>query len=388
MKTTALFSNNLCFNTFFLKKGRNIKSYLNSFYPYSIFLIFCLALPFMQVVYAKGDHIKLSENHPDSYTVVKGDTLWDISGTFLQHPWQWPEIWEVNPQIKNPHLIYPGDLLVLTYVDGQPRIRRVGNGPRSTYKLSPTKRIQELNLAIPTIKLEKIAPFLTGNRIVRKNELNKAPYIVGTSEDHLIAAAGYEVYVNNLPLENNDYRFGIYYTGKSYNNPDNLKEILGYEAIYQGEADLIRKGSPATLRITKSKAEILNGSRLLVLNDEEFNSNFMPKAAQTKKIGRILGSLTSGLQSGVNNVSATDVVLINFGYRDGIEVGDVLNVYRKGKVIADPVNKSNKVRLPNEFAGNMLVFKTFKKISYAIIMDANQVIKVGDLAVSPYMVQQ
>jgi LysM domain len=384
MKTTALFSNTLCLNT----KQDNIKSYLKSFYPYSIFLILCLTLNSMQIVYAKGDHIKLAANYPDLYTVVKGDTLWDISGKFLQHPWQWPEIWEINPQIKNPHLIYPGDELALTFVDGQPRIRRVSNGLRPTYKLSPSKRIKELNLAIPTIELEKIAPFLTGNRIVRKNELKKAPYIVGTSEDHLIAATGYEVYVKNLPLENKSYRFGIYYMGKSYTNPDNPKEILGYEAIYQGEGDLIRKGSPATLRITKAKAEILNGSRLLVLNDEQFNSNFMPKAAQTKKIGRILGSLTSGLQSGVNNVSATDVVLINFGYRDGIEVGDVLNVYRKGKVIADPVMKSTKIRLPNEFAGNMLIFKTFKKISYAIVMDANQVIKIGDLAVSPYMVQQ
>ncbi len=347
-----------------------------------------MLLCMMQWVNAAGDHIKLKANHPDSYTVVKGDTLWDISGKFLQQPWQWPEIWEVNPQIKNPHLIYPGDHLVFSFINGQPRIRRISNGQRPTYKLSPTKRITEINLAIPTIKLEKIAPFLTGNRIVGKTDLQKAPYVVGTSEDHLIAAAGQEVYVSRLPIESKDYRFGFYYQGKRYVNPQNRKETLGYEAIYLGEGDLIRKGNPATIRITKSKAEIINGSRLLSLNDDDFNSNFLPKAAQTKKVGRILGSLASGIQAGVNNVAAADVVLIDFGHKDGTEVGDVFNIYRKGNVIVDPVVKSKKVVLPNEFAGNMLVFKTFKKISYAVIMDANQVIKNGDLVVSPYMVQQ
>ncbi len=381
MKTTAIFSNTRIYNS---------KRYMNNFIRIRscFFVLLFFSFGAIKAVYAKGDHIKLASNHPDSYTVVKGDTLWDISGKFLHYPWQWPEIWEINPQIKNPHLIYPGDELVLTYVEGQPRIRRVGSGPRPTYKLSPTKRIEELNLAIPTIELEKITPFLTGNTIVRKNNLNKAPYIVGTSEDHLIAASGYEVYANNIPIEDNNFRFGIYYMGKSYINPDKPREILGYEAIYLGEAELIRKGSPATLRVTKSRAEIINGSRLLALNDTEINSNFIPKAAQTKRIGRILGSLTSGLQAAVNNISATDVVLINFGDRDGIEVGDVFNVFRKGNIVSDPLVKTSKVKLPDEFAGNMLVFKTFKKISYAIIMDANQIIKVGDLAVSPYMVQE
>lgn len=359
--------------------------YSNKLFRYTFTLILLFLLNMIQMAYAKGDRIKLAANHPDTHIVVKGDTLWDISAKFLQHPWQWPEIWEINQQIKNPHLIYPGDKLVLSYINGQPRIRRIRNAQRPTFKLSPRKRIEELNLAIPTINLEKISPFLTGNRIVRKNDLRRAPYIVGTSEDHLVAATGYEVYVQNLPVDDKSYRFGIYHKGKSYSNPDNPREKLGYEAIYLGEGDLIRKGSPATIRITKAKAEIINGSRLLSLNDEEFNSNFLPKAAQTKKIGRILGSLTSGLQSGVSNVSATDVVLINYGPKDGVEVGDVFNIFRKGNIIVDPLNKKSKIKLPNEFAGNMLVFKMFKKISYALIMDANQVIKVGDLVVSPYL---
>jgi hypothetical protein len=352
----------------------------------SLFLSFFISLNTSSNT--KGDHIKLVPNHPDLYTVVKGDTLWDISGKFLQFPWQWPEIWEVNPQIKNPHWIYPGDQLAFSYIDGQPRIRRIGNGQRPTFKLSPTKRIEQLNLAIPTIQLEKIAPFLTGNRILSKRTLDRAPYVVGTSEEHLIAAAGHEVYVQNLPMDNNDFRFGFYYPGKRYVDPHNSRITLGYEGIYLGKGELIRKGQPATLAITQSKAEIINGARVIALNKEEFNSNFMPKAAQTKKVGRIVGSLNSGIQAGVNNVAASDVVLVSFGKRDKIEVGDVLNIYRKGDVIQDPVAKTKKIRLPNEFAGNMLIFKVFKKISYALVMDANQVIKIGDLAVSPYMIQK
>lgn len=378
MKTNALFA-----NTLFSK----MTAYLNNSVRYSLVVSVLFMLTITQIAYAKGDYIKLTANYPDMYTVVKGDTLWDISGKFLQYPWQWPEIWEINQQIKNPHLIFPGDKLVFSFVNGQPRVRRVGNGPRPTFKLSPSKRIEELNLAIPTIKLEKIAPFLTGNRIVRNKELKKAPYVVGTSEDHLIAATDYEIYVKDLPVEDKNYRFGIYQRGKAYFNPENPREKLGYEAIYLGEADLIKKGAPATLKITKAKAEIINGSRLLPLNDDEFNSNFLPKAAQTKKIGQIIGSLTSGIQSGVNNISVTDVVLINYGLKEGIDVGDVFNIYRKGHVISDPLNKKSKIKLPNEFAGNMLVFKIFKKISYAIIMDAKQVIKVGDLVVSPYLNQ-
>ncbi len=356
---------------------------LNQIITLSLLLLFC-----SQTLYAKGDKIKLSPNHPDIYTVVKGDTLWDISGMFLQNPWQWPEIWEINTQIKNPHLIYPGDELVLTYIDGQPRIRRNGNGPRPTYKLSPKKRIERLNLAIPTIALDKISPFLTGNRIVNKRLLKNSPYVVGTSENHLIAAAGYEVYVNNLAIEDDNYLFGFYYQGKRYTSPNNKNQTLGYEAIYLGKGELIRKGQPATLKVISSKAEIINGTRLLSLEKEEFNSNFMPKAARTNKIGQIVGSLASGIQGGVSNVAASDVVLVSFGKIDGIEVGDVLNIYRKGFTIKNPVVKNTKVKLPNEFAGNMLVFKVFKRISYAIIMDANQVMKIGDLAVSPYMVQK
>ncbi len=329
--------------------------------------------------------IVLKEDHPQQYVVVKGDTLWDIAGRFLQYPWQWPDIWEINPQIKNPHLIYPGDELYLVYVDGQPRIRRKGG--RQTFKLSPNKRIEPLNLAIPTIPLEKIAPFFSGNIIVEEGVLERSPYIVGTAEEHLIAAQGYEVYVKNMPEKPQSIYYGIYHKGRIYYDPK-TRQPLGREAIYLGEAQLIRNHQPATFRITKSKAEILNGARLIALDDSEFDSNFMPEPAQTSKVGRIIGSLVSGIQAGVNNVAVADVVLVNFGFVDNVKVGDVFNIYNKGKIADDPHIEKARIRLPNKLAGNLLIFRTFEKMSYALIMDAQSVIHKGDLVVSPYMIQK
>lgn len=335
----------------------------------------------------QAQQIRLNKTHPDVYTVVKGDTLWDIAGRFLQYPWQWPQIWDINPQIKNPHLIYPGDELALVYVNGKPRIIR-RKGGRPTYKLSPNKRIEPIDLAIPTIKLEKIAPFFSGNIIIEPGTLKNAPYIVGTAKKHLIAAQGNEVYVKNLPKTDNFVSYGIYYQGKIYYNPRNHKDILGVEATYLGEADILRKGNPATFVITRSRAEIINGARLIPLQDNEFNKNFMPQPAQTPKVGYIIGSLVSGIQPAVLSVGVSDVVLINFGKQDKIKPGDVFNIYNKGEKVNDPLYMRKQIKLPNKMVGNLLVFRTFKRISYAIVMDAQSVIKKGDIVVSPYMVQK
>lgn len=327
--------------------------------------------------------INLAPNHPTTYTVVKGDTLWDISGKFLQNPWQWPEIWQINPHIKNPHLIYPGDILDLIYVDGKPQIVR-RNGPRPTFKLSPKKRIEALDQSIPTIALEKLSPFLSGNIVVERDTLKKSPYIVGTSAGHLIAATGMEVYVRGIPKNIDTNRFGIFRSGDVYRDPKNANRIIGYEAIFLGDGFLKYQGKPSTLSINSAKAEILNGHRVIPLDDDNFNRNFSPKAANTKEIAVIISSLTSGIQSGVTNIGAFDVVIINLGTKNGIAVGDVFDIYRDGRTIVDPVQQKQRIKLPDEIAGNLLVFRTFKQVSYAIVMDATQVIKLGDVIRSPY----
>jgi len=366
-----------------MKKNNSI-ALVHSNFSHRLYLFaFIICLIYSTSALAKGDNIQLAPNHPDTYTVVKGDTLWDISGKFLQNPWQWPEIWQINPQIKNPHLIYPGDILDLIYVDGNPVIKR-RNGPRPTYKLSPRKRIEVLDHSIPTIDLEKIGPFLSGNIVVGRDTLKNSPYIVGTSAGHLIAATGMEVYVKNIPRDNQNSRFGIFRAGDTYYNPKNSSEIIGYEAILLGDGFLEKLGDPSTLSINSAKAEILNGHRVIALDDKNFNRNFSPKGANTGRSGKIISSLTSGIQSGVNNIGAFDVVIINFGLKDGVDVGDVFDVYRYGKLIVDPVQSKKRVKLPDEIAGNLLVFRSFKQVSYAIVMDATQVIKIGDVVRSPH----
>jgi len=369
-----------------MKKNKGMTLHNNKFSKHLFLFVFIISLICCNSVLAENDDVKLAPNHPNTYTVVKGDTLWDISGKFLQNPWQWPEIWQVNPQIKNPHLIYPGDILDLVYVDGKPVIQRRGGprtGPRPTFKLSPQKRIRELDQSIPTIALEKLSPFLSGNIVVERNTLNNAPYVIGTAAGHLIAATGMEIYVKDIPSNLKTNRFGIYRNGEVYHDPQNKDKIIGYEAILVGDAFLKVKGNPSTLVINSAKTEILNGYRVIPLDDKNFNRNFSPKAANTAKSAVIISSLTSGIQAGVTNIGALDVVIINLGLKDGIEIGDVFNIYRRGRLIVDPVKQKHRIRLPDEIAGNLLVFRPFKQVSYAIVMDASQIIKSGDVIKSP-----
>lgn len=334
----------------------------------------------------KGN-IKLKPGHPEQYTVQKGDTLWDISGKFLNRPWYWPEIWQINSQIENPHLIYPGDVLRLVYIDGKPFITRNKYGKR-TVRLSPETRIEELNRAIPTIPLDIIDPHLTKNRILNVGEYPSSPYIVGINDSHMSAGADNSIYVMGIDKESTDTAYGIYRRGKAYRNPANKKEVLGYEAIYLGEGFLERKGSPATIYVEKSKAEILKGHRTIPIDrDKIVDANFLPKASTANRHGSIIGVLTSGMQPGVSMVGAMDVVIIDLGLDDGAEAGDVFNIYQKGETVKDPIRKNKMVKLPNEISGNLMIFRPFKRLSYALVMDAQTMLRVGDVVKSPLMGQ-
>ncbi|MBF0264019.1 MAG: LysM peptidoglycan-binding domain-containing protein [Gammaproteobacteria bacterium] len=374
-----------------------------------VLLCFTLCFIFTQTVYA--EKITLKENHPQKYTVVKGDTLWDISGEFLQHPWQWPEIWDINSQIQNPHLIYPGDVIYLVYVNGKPVLRRNNSGQRPTYKLSPHKRIEKLDLAIPTIPLGDLAPFLIQNRIVEAETLQMAPYVLDTSEEHLLTATDYSVYVRGVSPDSEVNQYGIYRKGRTITNPANKEEILAYEAVYLGEGHITRLAKTeeqvSKFKINKARAEVLNGSRLLPLNNDNYNSHFMPKAAQTAKTGTILAQLSSGVSPSLTHVAATDIAIINFGKQDNVVVGDVFHIYRKGRKMIDPYDpnkepvvfeedngylralsiKKNEVQLPHERIGYLLIFSTFEKVSYAMIMDSTSEVRIGDVVASPYVKQ-
>jgi len=363
---------------------KNIKTLFSQTVLKTVSLTILTILVCSSFAFAQEDAIKLKQGHPQQYTVKKGDTLWDISGIFLDEPWYWPEIWRSNPTIKNPDLIYPGDILQLIYVDGRAYISRY-NGKR-TIRLSPEARSEELNQAISTIPLDVITPYLTKNRILNSQEYKNLPYIVGINDDHMSAGADNLIYVMGMPEDSNETTYGVYRRGKAYKNPGNKRQILGYEAVYLGEGYIEKQGNPSTVYLEKSKAEILKGHRLIPINNDKMvATNFFPKPSLLQHSARIVGVLTSGIQPGVTMVGDNDVVIINAGLKDGVKIGDVFNIYRKGSMVKDPVLPNKSVKLPDELNGNLMVFRPFNHLSYALIMDAQSTLSVGDIIKSPYL---
>lgn len=344
-------------------------------FPGLIALFFFCGSIFCNTVIAED--VALKPNHPDRYTVVKGDTLWDISAHFLRDPWHWPSIWQANPQIENPHLIYPGDVIRLVYLDGQPRL--VVDRGRPLVKMSPQGRISSLQKAIPTIPLSIIHPFLAKHRIVGKNELDDAPYMIQSDEEHLIASTGNRIYVRGIE-DPASQRYVVVRKGKTYKDPD-TKEVLGYEAIYVGDAVLQQQGDPSTLKLIKTNREVLIGDRLLSTGNEPLEAFFQPSAPENPVEGRILA-----VMGGVNQIGTHQVVVINRGNREGLTAGSVLAIYQKGNTIKDKITDkygSKTVKLPDEQAGVLMVFRTFEKLSYALVMRANRNMHVLDIVKNP-----
>jgi len=320
-----------------------------------------------------ADIVALNPDHPQQYVVVKGDTLWDIAETFLQNPWQWSDIWAVNSQIENPDLIYPGDEVFLTSgPNGQP-ILSLKRGLR-TYKMSPNVREVVLEKPIPTIPLTSILPFLERPRIMTKDEIDTLPYVVAGSDERLISAANDIVYVRGIDEENAAENYSIFSKGEIYTDPE-TGETLGFEARYIGDGKIIAKGDPSTLLAKSANYEILIGNRLMPIRDDDYKMNFIPRAPADDIRGQIIFVL-----DGVSQIGQYQSAVINRGTRDGIEVGHVLAVYQAGETISDQVTKDPKdvVTLPDEFAGEALVYKTTEKISLILIMRAYRALHLND----------
>lgn len=327
----------------------------------------------------------LREDHPQQYVVVKGDTLWDISARFLRDPWVWPEVWDSNPQIANPHLIYPGDLLVLAYKDGRPVIQVHRGGiissttPRGLpeQRLSPQVRVESLERAIPTIPIDAIRPFLTRPRVVSEKELAAAPYIVSSVDKHLIAGPGHRVYVRGLTdADLTDYV--VLRPGTVYRNPNNQDEILGYEAIYLGDVRLKDFGDVSSVQITNATREIMNGDRLLPANDSLPDTNFMPRAPKDKVRGQIIA-----VPGGVSLIGQYQVVALDLGQREGMEPGHVLAIYQRGEMVRDVRRNNEMVKMPDEHAGTLMVFRTFERVSFGLVMKATRTMQVNDIVTNP-----
>lgn len=319
-----------------------------------------------------SDPVPLASGHPDEYVVQVGDTLWDIAGKFLKDPWYWPEIWYVNPDIANPHLIYPGDVLGLVYIDGQPRITTLRG---SAYRMSPQARVTPLTESISSIPYEAVAAFLRSGKIIERNEADTLPYFLETRGDHLIAAAGNEIYVRGLTGEQPGSRFNVVHIGDPLRDPDDNR-LIGYQGILVGDGTLRRGGDPATVMLTDTAQEAKKGDRLIPeLVDVPLN--FFPKAPSSVIDGRILAVV-----GGVTQIGQYQVVVMNRGSGDGLAVGDVLTVLQAGEEVRDRI-QGGKVKLPDEEAGTVMVFKTYDRVSYGLVMEATQALHVLDFVRNP-----
>lgn len=323
---------------------------------------------------AMAEDPELKPNYPEQYTVVKGDTLWDISNTFLNNPWMWPEIWHVNPQISNPHLIYPGDVIRLVYFDGKPRLT-VDTSNR-VVKLSPQVRVLDSDEAIPAIPLDEINNFLSRSRVVTAEELERAPHVVSGEAKRLVLGKGDRLYARGQ-FDPEIPAYGIYRKGDVYIDPD-TKELLGIQAIDIGSGKMrALEGEIATLLMTRTTEEVRVGDRLLSEEQRAIDANFFPSAPSVEVNAQIIA-----VEGGVTQVGKMDVVVINRGDREGMAVGNVLAVYKRGGVVKDRV-KGDTVTLPDERAGLVMVFRTFEKLSLGLVLEAERPLAITDLVRNP-----
>jgi len=325
----------------------------------------------------------LKPGHPDVYVVVKGDTLWDISGVFLERPWLWPEIWRINPQIENPHLIYPGDRIALVWVEGQPRLvlergvagRTYKLTPSDTERLSPQIRATPLESAIPAIRLDAIQGFLVQNRVVDPEVLSDAPYVVLGESERLVLGAGDRLYVRgNLP---DSESFSIMRRGPLYVDPE-TNEVLGQEATYIGLGRTVSQDDDiATMFLSSTRQEVQIGDRVLPTEERKVASTFFPSSPQGDTDGQIISVF-----DGVTQVGPYDVVVLNRGEREGLEVGNVLAIYKRGALARDRIANET-IRLPSERAGLLMVFRTFEKLSYGLVLAAERPLSINDQVRNP-----
>jgi LysM repeat protein len=349
------------------------------------------ALPSVTRITEGVNGVRIRTEAPLRYVVKRGDTLWDIAGYYLRDPWQWPELWYANPQVENPHLIYPGDELFLVWVEGMPRVARrpdvplaqererppLVTPPAGIEKRSPEVREQPLDEAIYTIPIEAIRAFLRGPRVIDRSVLKDAPYVLDFQEDQLIAGADSTAYVLNL-RNRAITRYQIIRLGREYRDPDN-NDLIGHEAIPVAETEVRAYGDPSTVYITRSVIETRVGDHLLPLDDVQMAARFQPRAPARRVDGRIIS-----VYDGASKIGQFQVVALNRGTRHGLEPGHVLSIYQTGRTAKDPKSWfSRQVQLPDVYAGTVMVFKTDTRLSYALVMNAVRPIHVLDRAERP-----
>ena len=327
---------------------------------------------------------------PETYIVQEGDTLWDISTVFLRDPWYWPEIWFKNPQVENPHLIYPGDTLAIVYIGGERRVQILSRGADGSVlsqtsdglkivKVNPRVRTKAIDATIASIPIDALRHLLERPIIVDAETMKNSAYVLSSVDAHLINSINDKLYVRKLDTSDGNGRYHIYRPDLPLYDPI-TDELLGYQALYVGESKLLLRGDPASVRVTNSEREILRDDRVMPMDNTNFERDFIPRPPSTEVSGEIVALLDAISQTGIYQTIA-----INLGQRDGLESGNVLRIRRYGDIIPDKAedNPRFRVKLPDEQIGMAMVIRSFEKVSYALIMEADFPITVEDYVQSP-----
>jgi hypothetical protein len=364
--------------------------------------------------------VQLAKDHPDTYTVQKGDTLWSIAAKFLQKPWQWPEVWQANPQVRNPHLIYPGDVLSLAYLNGKPGIGFAGRGG-----IEPHTRAEQLESAVKPLPLSAIEDFLKKPRLVSEDEFKHAPHVVGIEDHYINGSTGQLVYVRGLDAQPGQRYVlvrpvGRYYliTGKDgrpdevfrqdmqdrddrpsmlwHRGPDHFTlhgnvHFLGYEMLQFGEVQATHAGNPASVLVTSTDYEVRPGDFVLPPQNNQFDFQYVPHAPrQVPPTMRVI-AFTDAL----NAVGRLQVVALSSGAADGVENGQTFSIFHPGDKVQDRSDYPDgsfkaffhpddaKVQLPEEYIGHVMIFRTFDRVSYGLIMDGIRPVHLGDHLYDP-----
>jgi hypothetical protein len=287
---------------------------------------------------------------PETYIVQEGDTLWDISTVFLRDPWFWPEIWFKNPQVENPHLIYPGDTLAIIYVGGQRKVQILSRGADGSVlsqtsdglkivKVDPRVRSKPIDATIPSIPVDSLRHLIERPLIVDADTLKKSAYVLTSFDNHLINSINDKLYVRNLDASTGIGRYQIYRPNRALYDPI-TNELLGYEALYVGESKLLLRGDPATVHVTNSEREILRDDRVMPMDNTNFERDFYPRPPSTEVSGKIVALLDAISQTG-----AYQTIAINLGQRDGLESGNILRIRRAGDVVRDYNEEDSRFRI-------------------------------------------
>ncbi len=340
--------------------------------PKMLRIISALILAVTTACAVAADAVQLVDNPPDRHVVVKGDTLWGIAGKFLKEPWRWPEIWQINKaEIKNPHRIYPGDIVVLDLSGGNPRLRIA-----RPVKVQPLVYSEDSRQAIPSIPPHVIEPFISEPLVVEPDALDSAPRIVATQEDRVFVGNGDTAFVSSITGVDK-VNWQMYRPVKPLKDPD-TQEILGYEAFFLGDAKLIQPGEPAVIRIQQAKEEVGRGDRLIAATPPTLAS-YIPHRPEQQLDGKILS-----IYAGVREAGPLSVIAINRGAREGLEVGHVIALYRKRVSQGyDDNNRRINTPIPDERYGLAFVFRTFERIAYALVMESGKPVIVGDAIRNP-----